>query len=116
MTVLSKHWLCSGRKIGSFLNLDAWNCLGLGKTEADRLTKLDYCRSLGSDVLCLTELWNQHSPAEDFVVSEVNPDDRAAGVGLLLSDRIRPHVVLWQNHTDRESSGFGSVDQHAIWS
>ena len=93
MGVQSKFWRCSGEKMAPEISLDAWNCLGLGKTQADRETKLDYCRGIGSDVLCLNELWNHHEEAEDFVVSDKDAKDRAAGVGLLLSARILPHVM-----------------------
>ena len=62
--------------------------MGLGKTSAEKLTKLDYCRGLGHDVLCLTELWNHQRAADDFVVSDLDKNDRAAGVGILLSDRL----------------------------
>ena len=92
MGVLSKHWRCDGKKFGPELSFDAWNCLGLGKSPAEKATKLDYCRSIGSDVLCINELWNQQIEAEDFAVSEINKKDRPAGVGLLFSARILPFV------------------------
>ena len=72
-------WRCSGRKLDLFLNLTTWNCLALGETEADREWKLDFCRSIGYDVLCLTELWNQQLASDDFVVSDIDRNDRQGG-------------------------------------
>ena len=86
------YWRCLNKKLDLNLKLATWNCLSLGKTEAEREGKLAFCRELGYDVLCLTELWNQQSDREDFVVSDINRTDRAAGVGLLFSKRILPFV------------------------
>ena len=86
-------WRCSGEILHSNLKFATWNCLALGKTEAEKDVKLDFCRLLGYDVLCLTELWNQQVEKFDFCVSSINLSDRAAGVGLLFSEQIRPHVI-----------------------
>lgn len=61
-------WRCSGKKLELYLKLAAWNYLALGETEPDREWKLDFCRSLGYDVLCLSELWNQQLESDDFVM------------------------------------------------
>ena len=83
----TNYWL-----ITATCNMEFWNCLALGKTVAERDVKLDLCRSFGYDILCLTELWNQQAEKFDFCVSSIDPSDRAAGVGFLFSERIRPHV------------------------
>ena len=67
--------------------------MGLGKNEAEIRTKLEYCRSLNFDALCLTELWNHQTAEADFVVSTKNRKDRAGGVGILLGPKLLPYVV-----------------------
>ena len=86
------YWRQSEDRLDEYLNFTTWNSLGLGKYDVEKRTKLDYCRLLGFDALCLTELWNHQAAESDFVVSARDKKDRAAGVGILLSDRLRRHV------------------------
>ena len=88
-----RHWRGKNGVFSLFLALATWNCLGLGKSDEERDAKIDYCRSLGYDILCLTELWNHQRTKSDFLVSAVDKKDRPAGVGLLFSERLRPYVT-----------------------
>ena len=80
-----------------------WNTRSLTKE------RYKYAISLGYDILALTELWRKQrkcqSRSNEFIVSEpelhkkgpnkgkpIYPDDRAAGVGILLSPRMQKKV------------------------
>ena len=69
-------------------------------TRSMTVERLDYCRSLGHDVLVVTESWRQQenftNNTNEFTTSSMNRDkdgnlindeDPAAGVGILLSPR-----------------------------
>ena len=68
--------------------------------------RFNYCKSLSYDVLKVTELWRVQENFQDnnntFVVSEAKldeegnrrfPKDRAAGVGILLSEVAQKKVI-----------------------
>ena len=77
------------------LSIATWN------TRSLTFERFNYCKNLGHDVLAITELWrNSHKFTDDTVsfthsVPKINvntgrpafPDDVAAGVGILLSER-----------------------------
>lgn len=81
-----------------------WNCRSL------TFERFEYCKSLGYDILALTELWRKQDKFLDstnqFIVGQAKiqkkgkdkgkprfPDDRAAGVGILLSARMQAKVM-----------------------
>ena len=90
-------------------------------TRSLTLERFNYAKSLGYDVLALTELWRNQSKYQDsskqFIVSKPMiiksgpnkgktrfPNDRAAGVGILLSKRMQ-----------RKVHSFGSVGERICW-
>ena len=83
----TKHWWVRNAVVSLFLALETWNCLGLGRTNDERDAKIEYCRTLGYDILCLTELWNCQRTLRDFVVSAVDKKDRPTDVGLVFGER-----------------------------
>ena len=89
-----------------------WNTRSLTKE------RFEYAKSLGYDVLALTELWRNQSKYQtkrkNFIVSEPIlikkgpdkgkkrfPNDRAAGVGILLSDRMEKKVHSFGSRGER---------------
>ena len=84
-----------GREWSNRLSMATWNARSMTKS------RFDYCRDLGYDVLAITEMWNT---AANYATGNVDwtyskraldpethkpifPDDPAAGVGILLSER-----------------------------
>ena len=95
----------------------------LDNTRSLTFERYNYCRSLGHDILALTELWrNQHrnvfqSRNKQFITSEQIlikegpragqprfPDDKAAGVAITLSARMAKKVM-----------SFGSQGERVCW-
>ena len=93
---------------------EGWAKLSFATWNTRSLTyeRFQYCNSLRYDILAITELWRNQAKyqtrSKKFIVSEPKiipegpkqgeihyPDDRAAGVGLLLSDRISKKVVVF---------------------
>ena len=89
-----------------------WNTRSLTKE------RFEYAKSLGYDVLAITELWRNQSTYQtrrkNFIVSEPIlikkgpnkgkirfPNDRAAGVGILLSDRMEQKVHSFGSRGER---------------
>ena len=81
------------------LTFATWN------TRSLTYERMQYCRDLGYDVLAITELWRNQARyqtrSKSFIASEPTviakgprqgevryPEDKAAGVGILLSDRL----------------------------
>ena len=94
------------------LRFGTWNCRGL------TFQRFRYCQSLGYDVLALTELWRgQHkyeTKSTKFTTSSPIiikkgprkgqkrfPDDKAAGVGILLSSRARRKLLSFGSEGER---------------
>ena len=82
------------------LTMATWN------TRSMTRERFEYCKSLGYDVLAITELWRSQnkftSRSYEFTVSAtnkdkhgnlINPKDKAAGVGILLSHRAQGKVL-----------------------
>ena len=82
------------------LTMATWN------TRSMTRERFDYCKNLGYDVLAVTELWRSQnkftSRSNEFIVSAtnkhkhgnlVNPNDKAAGAGILLSPRAQSKVL-----------------------
>ena len=97
------------------LRIATWNCRSLTKN------RISYCESLRYDVLVLTELWRNQSKHQrkdrSFTISEPIlikkgprkgqkrfPDDRAAGVAILLSDT-----------AEKQVESFGSEGERVCW-
>ena len=95
--------------------MTTWKCKNL------TFERYNYCKSLGYDVLSLTELWDKKGKFQDavkeFIVSEAIqhkkgpnkgktrfPQDKAAGVGILLSIRMQNKVMT-----------FGSAGARVCW-
>ena len=89
-----------------------WNCRSL------TFERVQYCRSLGYDVLALTELWHNQkkfqSKDNSFIIAEPKiikkgkrkgkvrfPKDRAAGVAIMLSDRAQKKVQDFGSEGER---------------
>ena len=85
------------------LHMATWN------TRSMTYDRFQYCKSLNYDILALTELWRRQSKfqnkSKSFLASEPNiinegprkgqlrfPDDRVAGVGILLSPAAQKKV------------------------
>ena len=83
--------------------------------------RYEYCKSLGYDILAITELWRNQSKyqkrTKEFIVSEAMyiqkgpnkgkkrfPKDSAAGVGIILSPRMQKKV-----------HSFGSKGERICW-
>ena len=90
----------------------AWNPRSLTKE------RFEYAVSLGYDILALPELWRRQSEfqtsTKQFIVSELiirkkgpkkgqtlYPNDRAAGVGILLSPRMQKKVNSFDSRGER---------------
>ena len=82
------------------LKIGTWN------TRSLTYERFDYCKSLQFDVLAITELWRNQQKYQDnsmtFIVGEANtdkngnpryPNDRAAGVGIILSQTAQQKVL-----------------------
>ena len=82
-----KHCRVRNATVSLCLVLTTWNCLGLGRTNDERDAKIEYCHTLGYDILCLTELWNCQRTLRDFVVSAVDKKDRPTDVGLVFDEK-----------------------------
>ena len=100
------------------LNITTWNCRSL------TFERFEYCKSLEYDVLALTELWRAQGKFQNttnqFIVSKAKlqkkgpnkgkprfQDDRAAGVGILLSNRMQSKNSILANRRDsREHHSF----------
>ena len=97
------------------LRIATWNCRSLTHE------RYEYCRSLNYDVLALTELWRKQAKyqnaTKEFIVGQAKlqqggtqqgqprfPNDRAAGVGILLSPRMQKKVM-----------SFGSEGERVCW-
>jgi len=95
--------------------------IGTWNTRSLTLERFNYAKSLGYDVLALTELWRNQSKFQtrrkQFIVSKPKtiktgpnkgkiryPNDRAAGVGILLSPRM-----------ERKVHSFGSEGERICW-
>ena len=101
---------------------EGWQELSLATWNTRSLTyeRFQFCNSLQYDALTITELWRNQSKFQTrrkkFIVSDPKlvtkgprkgemryPDDKAAGVGILLSDRLEKKVT-----------GFGSEGEHML--
>ena len=109
-------------KFNSTLGLpgEGWKRFSVATWNPRSLTKerFEYCKSLGYDVLALTELWRNQGKFQNktkrFIVSEQIlhkdgpkkgeprfPNDRPAGVGILLSPRMTQKVHSFGSHGER---------------
>ena len=94
------------------LKIATWNCRSL------TFERYNYCRTLGYDVLALTELWHNQSKFQtkdkSFIISEPKlvkkgkrkgqvrfPEDRAAGVAIMLSKRATEKVKDFGSEGER---------------
>ena len=90
------------------LTMATWN------TRSMTRERFEYCKSLGYDILAVTELWRSQnkftSRSNEFTVSATvkdkhgnlkNPKDKAAGVGIILSHRAQ-NKVLDKGNNDSE--------------
>ena len=99
---------------------EGWSQLTAATWNTRSLTheRFQYCRSLQYDILAITELWRNQSKFQgghkNYIVSEPKiipdgpkkgniryPEDRAAGVGLLFSDRVASKVVEFDSEGER---------------
>ena len=102
---------------------EGWQQFSVATWNTRSLTRerFEYAKSLGYDALALTELWRNQGKyqtrSKQFIVSTPKlktsgpnkgtkrfPDDRAAGVGILLSDRMQKKV-----------HSFGSEGERVCW-
>ena len=102
---------------------EGWGKLSFATWNTRSLTyeRFQYCNSLKYDVLAMTELWRNQSKYQTrnkkFIVNKPKtipkgpdkgkiryPEDKAAGVGLLLSDRLEKKVT-----------SFGSAGERICW-
>ena len=96
----------------SGLRMATWN------TRSMTFERFQYCKNLRYDILALTELWRQQSKFQDrtksFLISEPKiiekgprkgqlryPEDRAAGVGILLSSAAQKKVKSFGSEGER---------------
>ena len=99
---------CKGRRDWSKrfpgLRMACWN------TRSMTNERFNYCKELGYDVLAVSELWRTQekftSRSVEFTTSAtardkhgnlINPNDAAAGVGILLSGRLQDKVLSFGN-------------------
>ena len=92
------------------LRMTTWN------TRSLTFERFQYCKSLNYDVLALTELWRNQEKFQtrrkNFIIGEPKmtngdrrfPQDKAAGVGILLSDA-----------AERKVESFGSEGERVCW-
>ena len=90
------------------LKIGTWN------TRSLTFERFNYCKSLHYDVLAITELWRNQQKFQDnstaFIVGEAKtgndgaprfPNDRAAGVGILLSATAQQKVMAHGSTSER---------------
>ena len=93
---------CSWSSNHNYLSFATWNTRSLS------FERFNYCKNLGYDILALTELWHNASKYADGSVrwtysqpamnkitgNPLFPNDPAAGVGIMLSERVaRKHMA-----------------------
>ena len=94
------------------LKFATWNCRSI------TFERFNFCKALGYDVLALTELWHNQNKfqtaSKQFIISEQKtiqkgpnkgkprfPNDKAAGVAIMLSNRMRTKIMSFGSEGNR---------------